>query len=227
MIAPQNIQKDGWFAWAVCLSAFLCNAVITGIDSSFGETIGSIANHFNATERDVAWIGSVHSSAQYFAAFVASPLSNQFGFGPVALFGTLVSTVSFGIAFASTNVNILIVTYGLLGGTGLGLLYTPANIVCTFHFERKQAVAIALANSGAGIGIVAIAFITNFINENYGWKGAILFFAIICPLTGFLAIMLWRFPIRSEISDLPKSGSKDSKRNALVSMTPKSLLLEM
>ena len=134
MNAQQNFQKDGWLAWVVCFSAFLSNAVITGIDSSFGETIASIMNHFNATEGDVAWIGSVHSSAQYFAAFVASPLSNQFGFGPVTLFGTLVSTISFGIALTSTNLTSLIVTYGLLGGTGLGLLYTPANIVCTFHF---------------------------------------------------------------------------------------------
>ena len=57
--------------------------MIAGIDSSFGIMLDSIMAHFNATEGDVSWICSVHTSAQYFGAFVASPLSNYFGFGPV------------------------------------------------------------------------------------------------------------------------------------------------
>ena len=144
-------RKDGCLAWVVCLCAFLTNAVITGIDSSFGETLGSIMKDFNATAGDVSWIGSVHSSAQYFGAFVASPLANNFGFGKVTLTGAFVASVSFAIALGSSSMYSLICIYGLFGGIGLGLAYTPANIVCTFYFEKKQAIAIAVANSGSCI----------------------------------------------------------------------------
>ena len=137
-IAETHFQKDGYLAWVVCLAAFLTNVVITGIDSSFGETIGSIQKDFNATEGEVAWIGSIHSSAQYFAAFAASPLANHFGFAPVTVAGTVISIISLGIALTSPNIPSLTATYGLLGGIGLGLSYTPANVVCAFHFDKNE-----------------------------------------------------------------------------------------
>ena len=216
---PKGYQKDGYLAWIICFAAFLTNAVITGIDSSFGETIGSIMKDFNVTQGEVAWIGSIHSSAQYFAAFVASPLSNHFGFGATTLAGTVIATISFGIAYTSATVPSLITTYGLLGGLGLGLAYTPANIVCTFYFEKKQAIAIALANSGSGIGIVAIALVLNIINAKYGWNGSVLMCTIIAPLTGFLALVVWIFPSKRINSDICKSVSDKTTNIDTVSFT--------
>ena len=222
-IMDTHLSKDGCLAWVVCFSAFLTNAVITGIDSSFGETIGSIMNDFNVTEGDVAWIGSVHSSAQYFAAFAASPLAKTFGFGPVTLVGALAASISFGIAVASSNVPSLVCSYGLFGGIGLGLAYTPANVVCTFHFEKKQALAVALANSGSGVGIVIIAFFLNIINANYGWKGTIVLCTSIAPLTCFLALVVWLFPIQDKTKDnLPQEKAEaKSIMNSVVSLLMK------
>ena len=194
-ISGKYLKKDGCLSWVVCLTAFLTNAVITGIDSSFGETIGSIISNFNSTEGEVTWIGSVHSSTQYYAAFAASPLANYFGFGPVTLVGALLATLSFGLAATSSNISTLIATYGLFGGIGLGLAYTPANIVCAFHFEKKRALAISLSNSGSGMGIVVIAFFLNIINSKYGWKGSVLLCTSIAPITLFLALVVWLIPI--------------------------------
>ena len=132
----------------------------------------------------------------------------------------VIATISFGAALLSVNITGLIITHGLIGGLGLGLAYTPANIVCTFHFEKKQAIAIALANSGSGIGIVAITFFLNIINAKYGWNGSVLFCTFIAPLTTFLALVVWIFPVENNDSDLCKTESHDNKNISMVCFTP-------
>ena len=67
-----NYESDGILSWIICLSALIANAIVVGIDSSFGESLGSIMKDFNSTESNVAWIGSVHSSTQYFYASLSS-----------------------------------------------------------------------------------------------------------------------------------------------------------
>ena len=60
----QNYQKDGALSWFVCFCAFVSNASIYGIDSSFGEMFGSIMKDFNSTEDHVAGINSVPCRVQ-------------------------------------------------------------------------------------------------------------------------------------------------------------------
>ena len=86
-------KQDGFIACFICLSAFLSNAVIIGIDCSFGESIGSIKRDFNVNSGDAAWIGSLHSSIQFYAAYAASFLVKYFGFGPTILNGFCISHI--------------------------------------------------------------------------------------------------------------------------------------
>ena len=88
----ENHEKDGILSWAICVSALVANAIVVGIDSSFGEALPSIVIEFNSTESKVAWIGSLHSSAQNFSAFFSSVLAKIFGFGPTISFGILISS---------------------------------------------------------------------------------------------------------------------------------------
>lgn len=191
-------KRDGFLAWCICISAFLSNAVIIGIDCSFGESIGSIMRNFNASSGDAAWIGSLHSSMQFFAAFAASPLVKYYGFGPIILFGIFVAFISFGIALFSHNLICLVVSYGVLAGMGLGLAYNPANIVCAFYFEKYRPLAVALANSGSGFGTIIMAYVLNWINARSGWKGSVLICAIVTPLISSLAVFVWVIPMNNK-----------------------------
>ena len=47
---------------------------------------------------------------------IVSALTNKFGCRPVAMTGAVISTIAFVLATFSPNVNILILTYGILGG---------------------------------------------------------------------------------------------------------------
>ena len=206
-----HFVKDGCIAWLVCCSAILSNAMIIGIDSGFGEIIGSIMKDFDEEEGRVEWIGAIHSSVSYVGAFAGSFLVKRYGFALVTFIGGLVGTLSFATAYFCPNVECLVSTYGILSGAGLGLVFFSANIVCSFYFEESRIMALTLANSGTGIGIACNSFLLKIVNSRYGWKGSILFCMAIIPLTWFLALLVWQFPSYDGQGEAPQHEVLQSK----------------
>ena len=207
----ENHEKDGILSWAICVSALVANAIVVGIDSSFGEALPSIVIEFNSTESKVAWIGSLHSSAQNFSAFFSSVLAKIFGFGPTISFGILISSAFFALSTTSYNVSQLAIYYGFFGGLGIGLVYTPANIICSFHFIKNRALATGIACCGSGVGIVVVSFGANYIDQYFGFKGFVIFRALLCPCCILLAILAILVPEGDERDNT--HPNKDNEKN--------------
>lgn len=198
----RNIRKDyeadGILSWIICLSALTANAIVVGIDCSFGEILGSIMMDFNSTESNVAWIGSVHSSTQYFSASLSSLLAKKYGFGPIIVAGILISSTFFALSATAYNVSKLTIYYGFLGGLGIGLIYSAGHIICSFHFVKRRSMATGIAICGSGIGVVLVSYGANIIDKWCGWQGYVVFCALICPLCGFLACLAILLPEKYE-----------------------------
>ena len=190
----QNYEKDGIISWFVCFCAFLANATVMGIDHSFGVAFGSIMHEFNSTETNVAWIGSVKHSVSYFSAALSSVMAEQFGFAPVIAVGLSVAATFFLISMTSYNVQTLTLYYGFFAGFGLGLIYTPINIICSFHFVKWRALATGIAECGSGVGIVIVSTAINFIIGSYGWKGCALVSSCACLFCIPLGIITYIVP---------------------------------
>ena len=60
---------------------------------------------------------------------------------PVCIFGAVFSWASFSLSVMSPSVGVMMVTYGVMGGLGLGLIYLPAIVSVGFYFERRRALA--------------------------------------------------------------------------------------
>lgn len=189
-----NYEKDGLISWIICLCAFITMAIIEGIDSSFGESLGLIMKDFNSTESNVAWIGSVHSSSNFFFASLSSLLANQYGFGTVIVVGILISSTFFAICTTAYSVSELIIYYGFLSGMGTGLIWTPSAIICSFHFVKRRSLATGIAICGGGVGSILLPLGANIINRSYGLQGYFVFCALMCPFCGLLAFLVVLFP---------------------------------
>ena len=205
----RHYKKDSALSWFVCFCAFLGNATVIGIDQSFGEAFESILVHFNSSESHVAWVGSIHTSSQFFAASISSMVAQRIGFAPVIVIGILLSSVFFVISTTSINVSMLALYYGLFAGFGMGLVHTPNYIMCSYHFIKKRSLATGLAICGTGFGILLVSEAMNFINSSYGWKGCIIICACICPLNGFMAIMAYVLPVDHEKASAPETKKED------------------
>ena len=190
----RNYKKDGVWSWFICVCAFFANAISIGIASSFGEPFGSIMRAFNSSEPNIAWVGSMHSSASFFSASLSSLLAERFGFAPVITIGIIISSMFFAISITSQNVPILILEYGLFAGFGTGLVYAPANIMCSYYFKKKRLLATGIAICGGGAGVVVVSMAMNLIDASYGWRGCFVFCACIFPLCVPLAIIAYILP---------------------------------
>ena len=70
----------------------------------------------------------------------------------------------------SPNVPILMLTYGVIGGLGLGMIYLPAVICVGYYFESKRALATGISVCGSGVGTFLFAPLATYLSETYGWK---------------------------------------------------------
>ena len=157
-------------AWMVCFGAFLTSFTIIGIDSSFGVVIGSLIDVLESNTSTVSWIPSVHSSSMFFFASVSSILLKKFGLRSVILIGTALSCASYLASIFLQNYTGLLLAYGVIGGAGSGLLYTPANIACTQYFEKWKSISTGISMSGVGCGTMVVSLICNYVNIEYGVK---------------------------------------------------------
>ena len=96
----------------------------------------------------------------------------------------------------ATNASIEILTYGIIGGLGLGLLYVPACVAPSFWFSKTRALATGnvihrihfftsvilqgIATCGSGFGAFALAPLISFVKGRFGWKGVMNVLGSLC-----------------------------------------------
>ena len=69
---------------------------------------------------------------------------NKFGCRPVCIAGAIFSCLSIVLSTFSPNVGVLMLTYGIMGGFGVGCIYLPAVVACGYYFEKRRALATGL-----------------------------------------------------------------------------------
>jgi MFS family permease len=190
----EDYVRDGMLSWIGCFSAFISSGIVSGIDNSFGESLESFMKDFNSTESNVACIGSVFTSTQFFSASFSSLLIKQYGFGPVIIAGILLSSTFFALSTKAYNVSQITTYYGIFGGVGLGMIFNSATIICSFHFVKRRTLATGIAVSCGGVGIALLSLGANNIDKLGGWQGYVLFCAYMCPFCGFQAFLAMLLP---------------------------------
>lgn len=120
-----------------------------------------------------------------------SGLCNKFGCRAVCIAGSIIACAAFVLSTFSVNVNMLMLTYGVFGGIGFGMIYLPAVVLCGLYFEKKRSLATGIAVCGSGFGAFIFAPLANYLLQTFGgWKGANLFLAgVILNCAVFGALM--------------------------------------
>ncbi|CAG0889080.1 unnamed protein product [Darwinula stevensoni] len=180
---------NGGYGWVIVFTAFATNAIIDGIARSFGVFLPALALDFRETRGKTAWVGSLLAGFYLTVGPVASALTNRFGCKKVCIGGTVLAGMAFGFSTLVTSIDLLMVTYGVLGGLGFGLIYLPGIVAVSNWFDTRRALATGIAICGSGVGTFAFAPLGNFLLEEYGWRGSYLIFAGIllnCLILGLL-----------------------------------------
>ncbi|XP_047994880.1 uncharacterized protein LOC125233069 [Leguminivora glycinivorella] len=168
---------DGGWGWVVVLASFLIATVADGLAFSYGLINEKWVKHFNTTEAKVSLIGSLFISVPLIAGPIMSALVDRYGCRKMTILGGVASTIGFVAAAVSNSVGVLYVTYGLMAGLGMGLLYVTAVVSIAYWFEKRRNLAVGLGSCGVGFGTFIYSPLTTFLLDYYGWRGTLLILA--------------------------------------------------
>lgn len=187
-IAPYEVP-DGGYGWVIVIASFFCNVIVDGIAYTFGVFLNEFVNYFQEGKGKVAWVGSLLSGMYLSAGPLVSALVNKFGCRAVCIAGAITASLAFVLSTFSTSVNMLMLSYGVLGGFGFGMIYLPAIVVVGYYFETKRSLATGIAVCGSGVGTFAFAPLATYLLEVFDWKNANLILAGVilnCAIFGAL-----------------------------------------
>ncbi|CAG2182529.1 unnamed protein product, partial [Oppiella nova] len=110
----------------------------------------------------------------YKSGVFVSGLTNRYGCRPITIVGSLISCVAFLLATVAPNSFVLLITYGIMGGVGFGLIYLPAIVTVGYYFTTKRAFATGIAVCGSGMGAFLFAPLCQWLLTVYDWKNALI-----------------------------------------------------
>ncbi|XP_071176744.1 monocarboxylate transporter 14-like [Mytilus edulis] len=168
---PRNSRcPDGGWGWVIVLAAFCANVVVDGICFTAGMYHKEWMSFFNVHHVSVSMVTSLLVGCYLLAGPVAGVLANRFGCRKVVMGGTLISVIGLLISTVSPNVEVLIITFGIITGIGFGLIYLPSIVIIGYWFEKKRAFATGMALCGSGIGTLLFSSFNKYIFDEYDIK---------------------------------------------------------
>lgn len=165
---------DGGWGWIVVMSSFVISMIADGISFSFGLLYIEFLDEFKTSKSMTAWIGSLFIAVPLLSGPVMSALVDRYGCRSMTILGGLVSALGFALASLSNTIEMMMITFGVIAGLGLGLVYVTAVVSIAYWFEKKRNLAVGLGACGTGVGTFVYAPMTQYFIEEYGWRGTIL-----------------------------------------------------
>lgn len=169
---PVPPPPDGGYGWVIVFASFMCNLIVDGIAYTFGVFLPEFVKYYGEGKGTVAWVGSLLSGMYLSAGPIVSALANKFGCRAVCIAGAIMASSAFVLSTFSTSVTMLMLTYGVMGGIGFGMIYLPAVVAVGYYFETKRSLATGIAVCGSGVGTFAFAPLANYLLEVFDWKNA-------------------------------------------------------
>jgi MFS family permease len=102
-------------------------------------------------------------------SFLCGTLSDRIGTRRVVIFGGVMLGLGLILAGLTRQIWHLYLTFGLLGGIGVGALYVPLSATATRWFMSNRGLALAIVSAGNGTGILAIAPFARYLISTYDW----------------------------------------------------------
>lgn len=175
--APLPPIPDGGWGWVVVFAAFLVAACADGLAFSFGLLHEEFTNYFEATQSQTSLIGSLFIATPLLAGPIMSALVDRYGCRLMTIVAGIVSCIGFLLAAISNSILMLCLTFGLISGLAMGILYVTAVVSVAFWFDKRRNLAVSLASCGIGFGTLIYSPLTHYLLDIFNWRGTIVVLA--------------------------------------------------
>lgn len=190
---PDSRRKvlDGGYGWIVVLGCFLGHTITGGIERSDGVFFLQFLQRFGQSAQLTSWPGSIMSTMNLCIGPIASAICNRYSVRSSVMIAGLMMSAGCILNGYATNFYFLFFSHSLLLGIGRGLCYAPGLIIVAMYFEKRRGLATGIGSSGVGAGTFLLVPFSQYLFENFGFRGAFLIFGGIA-LNIVLVAMLYR-----------------------------------
>lgn len=162
-----------YYGWVVAAACLLTSLAVFGTTYSFGVFADRMLRTFDTSPARIALAFSLQTVVLYLAATPMGRFVDRYGpRRTLPLGGALLAA---GLAWAARSGSLaeLALSYGVLGGLGLSLLYVVAYATVPRWFGRRRGAANGIATAGLGVGLVAVPPAASALVVTVGWRGAL------------------------------------------------------
>ncbi|EDW01998.1 monocarboxylate transporter 14 [Drosophila grimshawi] len=167
-------MPDGGYGWVVVFASLVVSLIWDGLSFSFGLINTELLAYFGESPSKTAWISSLYFSVPLLMGPIWSNLVDKYGCRKMTILSGIISGFGFAISSVCNSIEMLMVTFGIISGLGLGIGYVTAVVSIAFWFDKKRSFAMGIGASGTGIGTFVYARLTQYLVDSYGWRGATL-----------------------------------------------------
>ena len=185
-------MKETPYAWVVVWATFVCLALIFGVSYSFAAFFESFAVEFSAQRADVSWIFGLSGFVYFVLGAGGGMLADRFG--PRIVCSAGMALIALGLLATSwaTSLQAVYVSYGLLVGLGIALVYTPSIASVQPWVTTRRGLAGGIASSGVGAGTLLVPVLVAMAIGPMPWREAMQVLALGVLVLGLLAAALLR-----------------------------------
>lgn len=139
------------------------------------QTLGTIQAYLELhqlasyTSRDIGWIAGVFTSLALFLGIQIGPIFDAYGDGVLAPVGCIIYIPVFLLLAQCQEYWQFMLTLGVLGGVGAGILSVVGVGVIGKCFTRRRGLAMGCALTGSSIGGVVMPLMLRSLLPNLGW----------------------------------------------------------
>jgi MFS family permease len=173
-------------------ATFVCLALIFGVSYSFAAFFESFAAEFSAKRADVSWIFGLSGFVYFVFGAGGGMLADRFGPRVVCSAGMALMAVGLLATSWATSLWAVYLSYGLLVGLGIALVYTPSIASVQPWFTTRRGLAGGIASSGVGAGTLLVPVLVAMAIGPMPWREAMQLLALVVLLLGLLAAGLLR-----------------------------------
>jgi MFS family permease len=155
------------------------------------------------TESSLGWVFGLYAFLAFFAGIQIGPIFDAYGPRHLVLAGSLLLLLSqllLGLCVAYWH---FVVVFGLLGGLGTSLVFTPAISAIGHFFLTKRGQATGLAAAGGSMGGVLFPLVLQVLLPRVGWAWA----TRVVALLDLVLLAVANLCIRSRLDDRPKPAA--------------------
>ncbi|XP_076012608.1 monocarboxylate transporter 2-like [Genypterus blacodes] len=163
----------GW-GWMVVVGAFISIGFSYSTPKALSIFYKDIQRDLQVSYSEIAWISSIMLAAMYAGGPVSSILVNRFGSRPVVIVGGLMCGASMLAASFGNSIVYLYLFIGGIGGCGLAFNLNASVTIISKYFLVKRPLANGLAMAGSPVFLCFLAPLSQFLLDNYGWRGSLL-----------------------------------------------------